>query len=138
MNRNQIVILISAVGMAGFTALTVAAYQSPLAYGTSESAAQVGNGVGIVGLLTSIGGMIWSVVNGGSLSSLVKDGGTITNSIDLLRPILDGKANVTDSLIRVALLTLEIDRSVKGDAEGLKQVHSLSSRILLKSAEPKT
>jgi len=138
MNRYQVGMVLSSVGMVAFTAIGIAAYQSPLAYGASEGAAQVGNGVGVLGLLTSIGGMVWSVIKSGSLTAIIKDGGTVTNSLDLLRPILDGKANVTDSLIRVALLTLEIDRSVKGDAEGLKQVHDLSSRILLKSAEPKT
>lgn len=81
-----------------------------------------------------IGGVIKTVVDiGGSIgggTSVVLPG-PIQDGIDLIRPIISGKSTVTDGAIRLAVITLEIDRAIKGDAEGLKLVHDLSARILL-------
>lgn len=99
---------------------------TPIAYGASEANTQT-VGSGIFGALLAIGGSILSAVKlftGGNVTS-------ITNAVDLLRPVLTGQSTLPQGAVRVAFVILEADAVIRKDTEDYIATQALAKQFLL-------
>lgn len=99
---------------------------TPIMYGASEANTQT-VGSGIFGALLAIGGSILSAIKlftGGNVTS-------ISDAVELLRPVLTGKSTLPEGTVRVALTLLEFDAVRRANVEDYAAVQALSKRFLL-------
>lgn len=124
MNKNVVVIggFVTALIGVGIAAATT----SPIAYGVGEANTQT-VGTGIFGTLLALAGSVVSafkLFTGGNATS-------ITNAVDLLRPVLTGQTTLPQGAVRVAFVILEADAVIRKDTEDYIATQALAKQFLL-------
>ncbi len=103
-----------------------AATTSPIAYGVGEANTQT-VGTSIFGGILTIAGSVLSAIKlftGGNATS-------ITNAVDLLRPVLTGQATLPQGAVRVAFVILEADAVVRKNSADYEATQKLAKQFLL-------
>lgn len=99
---------------------------TPIAYGASEATTET-VGSGTLGTIMAIAGSLFSVFKlftGAPPTS-------ITNAVDLLRPVLSGQTNLPQGAVRVAFVILEADAVIRKNADDYTATQALAKRFLL-------
>lgn len=98
----------------------------PIAYGASAADTQT-VGAGAFGTILALAGSVVSAIklfSGGNITS-------ITNAVDLLRPVLSGEATLPQGAVRVAFVILEADAVIRNNGQDYSATQALAKQFLL-------